>query len=96
MLPPIGRFIRWRPSFESWGKPHLYEIDDYGTALVGTETIDLYKPTLSLMNEWGVRHVEIELVKHGSFERSALILEKRTKYPHVREMYHRILPKLNR
>ena len=40
------------------------------------------------MNQWGVRHVEIEIVKWGSFERSAAILSKRCKYAHCREMYN--------
>ena len=31
----------------------LYEVDDYGGALVGTGTIDLYKPTFSAMNRLG-------------------------------------------
>lgn len=73
--------------FRIAGDPHLYEIDDYGSGLVGTDTIDLYKPTLELMEEWGVRNVEIEIVKQGSFERSAQIMETRLHYPHVAEMY---------
>src|SRR5436309_16097980 len=31
-----------------------YIIDDYGTALVGTETIDLYKASRLDMHRWGV------------------------------------------
>lgn len=73
--------------FKIKGQPHLYEIDDFGSALVGTGTIDLYKPNLSLMNQWGVRHVEIEIVKWGSFERSASILSQRTSHAHCKKMY---------
>jgi 3D (Asp-Asp-Asp) domain-containing protein len=45
----------------------LYEVDDYGSALVGSATIDLYRPTLGSMNAWGVRDVDIEIVKWGSY-----------------------------
>jgi len=31
----------------------MYVIDDYGSALVGTETIDLYMPSRRLMHQWG-------------------------------------------
>ena len=72
--------------FRIMGERHLYEIDDYGSALVGTGTIDLYKPTLRSMKEWGVRNVNIQIVKWGSFDRSAAILSKRTQYPHCKEM----------
>ena len=37
----------------------LYRVDDYGSALVGTDTIDLYVPTLREMRNWGVRRVHI-------------------------------------
>jgi len=38
-------------------------IDDYGTALVGTSTIDLYKPTKLEMKRWGVRNVDIDILQ---------------------------------
>src|SRR5687767_7922594 len=38
----------------------LYHVDDYGWALAGTNTIDLYKPSRAAMNRWGVRRVTIE------------------------------------
>ncbi|MDF1753401.1 MAG: 3D domain-containing protein [Verrucomicrobiales bacterium] len=81
--------------FRILGDPYLYEIDDYGSGLVGTDTIDLYKPTLELMNEWGVRNVVIEIVKMGSFERSSEVMEPRLHYPHVAEMYQNIQPYLS-
>src|SRR6266853_519494 len=43
-----------------------YIIDDYGTALVGTSTIDLYKPTKLEMKRWGVRNVDIDILQWGS------------------------------
>ncbi len=65
----------------------IYEVDDYGSALVGSGTIDLYRPTLGDMNEWGVRSVDIEIVKWGSYEDSLRLMRDRTRYPHVRRMY---------
>ena len=76
--------------FRIVGSPFVYEIDDYGSALVGTDTIDLFKPTLRQMNDWGTRHVDINIIEWGSFERSNSYLEKRTQYPHCRAMYRSI------
>jgi 3D (Asp-Asp-Asp) domain-containing protein len=80
--------------FRIEGQPHIYEVDDFGSALVGTDTLDLYKPTLGAMNSWGVRHVDIHIVKWGSYERSAAILANRTSHSHVRKMYRDIQPKV--
>ena len=44
-------------------------IDDYGGALVGTNTIDLYKTSRAAMRRWGVRHVDIDIIEWGSKER---------------------------
>lgn len=73
----------------------IYEVDDYGRALVGTGTIDLYRPTQSQMNDWGVRNVDIEVLEWGSFERSRQLLQGRTRYPHVRQMFYDIQRRLN-
>lgn len=68
----------------------LYEVDDYGGALVGTGTIDLYKPSFASMNRWGVRHVDVEVVKWGSFDQSLKILNPRRRWSHVRRMVNSI------
>lgn len=77
-------------TFRIEGQPYLFEIDDYGSALVGTGTIDLYQPTHASMNRWGCRQLEIEIVKWGSLERSARILASRTHASHCRRMLHDI------
>lgn len=64
----------------------VYEVDDYGSALVGTGTIDLYKPTRGMMNDWGVRNVDIEVIRWGSYQRSMEIMRDRARWPHVRQM----------
>jgi 3D (Asp-Asp-Asp) domain-containing protein len=63
-----------------------YVIDDYGTALVGTSTIDLYKPSRLEMKRWGVRNVDIDIVKWGSSEESLRVLGPRAKHRTVRQM----------
>jgi 3D (Asp-Asp-Asp) domain-containing protein len=63
-----------------------YVVDDYGSALVGTGTIDIYKPSRKQMNDWGVRHVNIEVIQWGSFQRSVAIMKDRMRWPHVRRM----------
>jgi 3D (Asp-Asp-Asp) domain-containing protein len=63
-----------------------YIIDDYGMALVGTNTIDLYKKTHLEMKRWGVRQVDIDILEWGSNEQSLKVLSPRTKHKCVRRM----------
>jgi len=63
-----------------------YIIDDYGTALIGTSTIDLYKPTKLEMKRWGVRNVDIDILQWGSEEESLKILGPRAKHETARRM----------
>ncbi len=77
--------------FQIQGDPSVYVVDDYGRALVGTRTIDIYQPTMSLMNLWGTRKVNIRVLRWGSPARSLAVLKPRAyKAPHVREMIFRI------
>lgn len=81
--------------FRITGQPNvLYQVDDYGSALVGTDTIDLYKPSRSAMNDWGVRHVNIEVIKWGCFHSSMNLIKDRTRYPHVRKMFDQLQTRL--
>ena len=87
---PLGTRFRIK------GQPGiLYEVDDYGSALVGTNTVDIFKPSLRSMNHWGTRRAEITVVQWGSYERSERILKGRTKYRHCRNMYYAIRRKLS-
>ena len=63
-----------------------YIIDDYGTALIGTNTIDLYKPSKLEMRRWGVRHVDIDILEWGSEEKSLQVLTPRAKHRTVKRM----------
>src|SRR5215469_2195507 len=48
---PIGT------TFRILGSDRLYVVDDYGSALVGTDNIDLYMPTRREVVSWGARRV---------------------------------------
>jgi 3D (Asp-Asp-Asp) domain-containing protein len=64
----------------------VYQVDDYGSALIGTGTIDLYKPSRITMRNWGVRVVDIKILEWGSPEKSIALLQPRARHAHVREM----------
>ncbi len=68
----------------------IYQVDDYGWMLAGTNTIDLYKPTRAAMNRWGVRRVTIEILEWGDPYRSFFILKPRDKFAHVRLMIRQL------
>ena len=72
--------------FQIVGTPDRYVIDDYGGALIGTNTIDLYKASRSSMRQWGVRHVDIDIIEWGSKEQSLKVLNPRRKNRLIRRM----------
>lgn len=77
--------------FRIEGQPGVvYEVDDYGSALVGTNTLDLYCPTPGMMNDWGARNVGVEVLEWGCFHRSAEIMKDRVHFAHVRRMFNDI------
>jgi len=63
-----------------------YVIDDYGWALVGTDTIDLYKPSRTATRKWVVRNVDTEILYWGSDEESLKVLRPRKHVRNVRRM----------
>ena len=72
--------------FRIVGTNEEYIIDDYGTALIGTNTIDLYKHTRLEMKRWGVRHVDIDILEWGSETDSLKVLKPRAKHRSVKRM----------
>lgn len=72
--------------FKIKGEPYTYVVDDYGSALVGTGTIDIYQPSKELMRKWGRRIVEIQVVRWGSSKLSMQTLAARTRYSHCAKM----------
>lgn len=77
---PVGTRFRVRETGQE------YIVDDIGSAMVGTGTIDLFKPAENQVKRWGVRHVTIEVIEWGSAEKSLRILSPRSRYHHVRKM----------
>src|SRR5271165_1568258 len=63
--------------FNICGTHQTYVVDDYGPALVGTNKIDLYMPSLREMHHWGVRKVTINIIEPGSYDRSLALLKPR-------------------
>ncbi len=64
----------------------VFQIDDYGSALIGTRTIDLYKTNRLAMKKWGVRSVDIEVLEWGSRAKSLEVLAPRKGNRRVRAM----------
>jgi len=72
--------------FQIVGTSDRYVIDDYGGALIGTNTIDLYKTSRVAMRQWGVRNVDIDVIEWGSKEQSLKVLRPRGKNRLIRRM----------
>ncbi|MGJ8697608.1 MAG: 3D domain-containing protein [Verrucomicrobiaceae bacterium] len=81
--------------FKIKGLPYTYVVDDYGSALAGTNTIDIYHPNLSSMRRWGTRKAEITVIQWGSMQRTVNILKGRRGYSHTRKMYYAAKAKLD-
>ena len=64
----------------------LYRVEDYGWALSGRNTIDLYMATPRDMNGWGVRQELIQIVQWGDPGQSLRKLAPHTKYRHIKRM----------
>jgi 3D (Asp-Asp-Asp) domain-containing protein len=77
---PLGTRFKLKSTGE------VFEIDDYGSALVGTDTIDLFKPSRRAMNQWGVRRVDVEIVQWGCPKKSLQVLVPRNGNRSVRAM----------
>jgi 3D (Asp-Asp-Asp) domain-containing protein len=77
---PVGTIFKIAETGE------MCQIDDYGSALIGTDTIDLYKDSSRGMRDWGVRMVHIQILVWGSPRRSLEILTPRARNSRVRTM----------
>lgn len=64
----------------------LYRVEDYGWALAGRNTIDLYMSTPNEMDRWGVRNELIQIVQWGDPAESLRRLAPHTKFRHIRRM----------
>jgi 3D (Asp-Asp-Asp) domain-containing protein len=87
-----GDWARWPlgTRFMILATGQIYQVDDYGWALAGRNTIDLYCPNRSEMNDWGVRRVTIQILEWGDPWQSYHVLRPRSDYAHVRRMLSEI------
>jgi 3D (Asp-Asp-Asp) domain-containing protein len=79
-------FLPVGTKFKIDGDDTLYVIDDYGSALVGTQTIDIYRPSKAAMRRWGAKRVDIRIVSIGDYRQSLEVLRPRTGHSHVSRM----------
>ena len=63
-----------------------YRVDDYGWALAGRNTIDLYMPNQREMNSWGARQETIEILQWGDPQESWQFLRRHQDYRHIKRM----------
>jgi len=63
-----------------------YRVEDYGWALSGRNTIDLYMANQREMNNWGAREETIEILKWGDPEESLRFLRRHQDYRHIKRM----------
>jgi 3D (Asp-Asp-Asp) domain-containing protein len=63
-----------------------YRVEDYGWALSGRNTIDLYMANQREMNSWGARQEAIEILKWGDPQESLQFLQRHQDYRHIRRM----------
>src|ERR1700730_8276944 len=90
--PKIGSaaadWSRWPmgTTFRLLSTGQIYRVDDYGWALSGRNTIDLYMPNQRAMNSWGAREEPIQILQWGDPADSLRVLMPRQQYKHVRRM----------
>ncbi len=63
-----------------------YRVEDYGWALSGRNTIDLYMANQREMNSWGARQETIEILRWGDRQESLQFLRRHQDYRHIKRM----------
>jgi 3D (Asp-Asp-Asp) domain-containing protein len=64
----------------------IYKVDDYGWALSGRNTIDLYMATPNEMNMWGARSEPVQILQWGDPVESLRFLERHQEHRHIKRM----------
>jgi 3D (Asp-Asp-Asp) domain-containing protein len=77
---PAGTMFRLLSTGQS------YRVEDYGWALSGRNTIDLYMANQREMNSWGARQETIEILKWGDPQESLQFLRRHQDYRHIKRM----------
>ena len=63
-----------------------YRVEDYGWALSGRNTIDLYMSNRRDMNTWGARQEPIQILHWGDVQQSLQVLQSHTDHKHIKRM----------
>ena len=64
----------------------MYRVDDYGWALSGRNTIDLYMANQREMNSWGAREETIQVLQWGDPQESLRLLARHQDFRHIKRM----------
>jgi 3D (Asp-Asp-Asp) domain-containing protein len=90
--PKIGSaaadWSRWPmgTTFRLLSTGQIYRVEDYGWALSGRNTIDLYMANQRDMNSWGARQEPIQILRWGDPQQSLQFLQPHQDYKHIKRM----------
>jgi 3D (Asp-Asp-Asp) domain-containing protein len=90
--PRIGSaaadWSRWPmgTTFRLLSTGQIYRVEDYGWALSGRNTIDLYMASPRDMDSWGAREEPIQVLRWGDPQQSLDFLRTHQDYKHIRRM----------
>ena len=90
--PAVGSaaadWSRWPmgTTFRLLSTGQMYRVEDYGWALSGRNTIDLYMANSRDMNSWGAREETIQVLQWGDPQQSLQFLQSHQNYKHIRRM----------
>ena len=90
--PRIGSaaadWSRWPmgTTFRLLSTGQVYRVEDYGWALSGRNTIDLYMANQRDMNTWGARQEPIQILGWGDPQQSLQFLQSHQDYKHIKRM----------
>jgi 3D (Asp-Asp-Asp) domain-containing protein len=90
--PRIGSaaadWSRWPmgTTFRLLSTGQMYRVEDYGWALSGRNTIDLYMANQRDMNAWGARQEPIQVLHWGDPQESLQLLRSHQDYRHIKRM----------
>jgi 3D (Asp-Asp-Asp) domain-containing protein len=90
--PRIGSaaadWSRWPmgTTFRLLSTGQTYRVEDYGWALSGRNTIDLYMANQHDMNNWGARQEPIQVLHWGDRQQSLQILQSHSEHKHIKRM----------
>jgi 3D (Asp-Asp-Asp) domain-containing protein len=91
-IPVVGSaaadWSRWPAgtTFRLLSTGQMYRVDDYGWALSGRNTIDLYMTNEREMNSWGAREETIQVLQWGDPAESLQFLQSHQNYKHIKRM----------